>query len=523
MNAHPPFTESGIPVDEVRSRFDELQRKLVPLWQMIGRSDPGGPLEDANTIVVVPSLNVDVPRTSAVQQAYEERFLFLLFLLRQPNLRLIYVTSQTIQPEIIDYYLHILPGVIISNARKRLSLVSPLDGSARPLTQKLLERPRLIQHMRALIPDLDRAHMVPYNTTDLERELALRLGIPMYAADPRFFAFGTKSGCRRIFAEEGVPHPLGCEELCSAEDVVEAIASMRAIKPSLGQVIVKLNEGVSGLGNAVVDLQGLPEAGTAGERAALAERLLSMRFELASLTYELYIAKLGERGAIVEELIRGDEIESPSAQLRVTPLGEVELLSTHDQLLGGPSGQSYLGARFPANPAYGPLIIREAAKIGRRFAREGIVGRFAIDFVVVRSAGGVWAPYAIEVNLRKGGTTHPFLTLQYLTDGSYDAGTGVFTTSRADQKCYVASDHVESPLYRVFTPDDLFDIVSRHRLHFDHTSQSGVVLHMMSGVGDSARLGVTAIADTPEEADALYTRLVTVLDEEARSALHPNA
>jgi hypothetical protein len=37
-------------------------------------------------------------------------------------------------------------------------------------------------------------------------------------------------------------------------------------------------------------------------------------------------------------------------QLRITPDGRVELLSTHDQLLGGPSGQSYLGCMFPADP-----------------------------------------------------------------------------------------------------------------------------------------------------------------------------
>ena len=216
------------------------------------------------------------------------------------------------------------------------------------------------------------------------------------------------------------------------------------------------------------------------------------------------------------ELIRGEALHSPSAQLRISPLGEVELLSTHDQMLGGPSGQSYLGAIFPANPEYSAMIMREAAKIGDRFAGEGIVGRFAIDFVVVRTAGGQWEPYAIEVNLRKGGTTHPYLTLQYLTDGIYDAEAGVFRTARGNEKCYVASDHVESPLYRAFTADALFDIVSAHRFHFDHTSQTGVVLHMISGVGSSGRLGVTAIDNSPEEADALYQRFVAMLDEEAR-------
>jgi hypothetical protein len=192
------------------------------------------------------------------------------------------------------------------------------------------------------------------------------------------------------------------------------------------------------------------------------------------------------------------------------------MLSTHDQILGGPGGQTYLGARFPAQPEYSWPIMREAAKIGRRFAREGIVGRFAVDFVVVRSAGGAWEPYAIEINLRKGGTTAPYLTLQYLTDGSYDAEAGVFTTARGARKCYVASDHVESPAYRLFTVDDLFDIVSRHRLHFDHTSQSGVLLHMMSAVGGLGQFGATAICDTPAEADALYDRFLKVLDEEAR-------
>ena len=69
--------------------------------------------------------------------------------------------------------------------------------------------------------------------------------------------------------------------------------------------------------------------------------------------------------------------------MRVTPLGKVELLSTHDQLLGGPSGQSYFGCMFPADPGYATAITREAAKVGERLASEGVIGRFAIDFVAV--------------------------------------------------------------------------------------------------------------------------------------------
>src|SRR6266542_638105 len=378
----------------------------------------------------------------------------------QPRARLIYVTSQTILPSIIDYYLDLLPGVIPSHARPRLFLLSPLDGSVRPLSDKLLARPRLIERIRSLIMDPDRAHLVPFNTTNREKELALRLGIPMYGADPKFFALDTKSGCRKIFMEENVPHPLGYENLSSKEDVVKAIAQMRARKPSIKQVMVKLNEGVSGEGNAVIDLTGLPAPGNSKEVAMLEERLRAMQFELEGVTYDSYMKNLEERKAVVEEHIMGEEFRSPSVQLRITPLGAVDLLSTHDQLLGGPSGQSYLGCVFPADTSYAPLITREAAKVGRRLAKEGVIGRFALDFVVVRSTGK-WEPYAIEINLRKGGTTHPFLTLQFLTDGTYDPDTAIFTASNGRQKFFVASDHVESSAYRTLTPDDLFDIVVR--------------------------------------------------------------
>jgi hypothetical protein len=505
------FMSESKPAADSQNQFNRLQKKLVPLWKSIECFN-----QDPQTIVVVPSLSVDLAGAGAVVQAYEERFLFLLLLLRQPRARLIYVTSQTILPSIIDYYLDLLPGVIPSHARPRLFLLSPLDASVRPLTEKLLERPRLIERIRSLILDPDRAHLVPYNTTNREKELALQLGIPMYGADPVYFPLGTKSGCRKIFLEENVAHPLGHENLGSKEEVIGAIMQMRARKPSIKQVLVKLNEGVSGEGNALVDLTGLPSPGDSKERAAIDERLRGMQFELRETTYDAYMKKLQERKGIVEERIMGEEFRSPSVQLRITPLGTVELLSTHDQLLGGPSGQSYLGCVFPADTGYAGLITQEAAKIGKRLAKEGVIGRFALDFVVVRS-NEKWDAYAIEINLRKGGTTHPFLTLQFLTDGTYDPQTAIFTAPNGQQKFFVASDHVESPLYRTLTPDDLFDIVVRHNLHFNQTRQTGVVFHMMSALGELGRTGLTAVGNSHEEAGELYKRAVAVLDQETQS------
>jgi hypothetical protein len=205
--------------------------------------------------------------------------------------------------------------------------------------------------------------------------------------------------------------------------------------------------------------------------------------------------------------------------MRLTPLGEVELLSTHDQMLGGPSGQSYLGAIFPANPQYSGIIIRDGLKVGERLAKEGILGRFAIDFVVVKNTAGEWESYAIEINLRKGGTTAPFLILQYLSDGDYNPETGVFLTGKSQPRYYVASDHVEAENFRLFTTDHLFDIVSTYQLHFNHATQTGVVMHLISDIGELGRVGVTAIGDSPDQARRLFQDFISVLHQEAEKLM----
>src|SRR5438105_11425548 len=126
-------------VPDSQAEFDRLQKKLVPLWKSIERFN-----QDPQTIVVVPSMSVDAIGSGAVMQAYEERFLFLLLLLRQPRARLIYVTSQTVLPSVIDYYLGLLPGVIPSHARQRLFLISPLDLSVLSVSLNILDRPRRV-------------------------------------------------------------------------------------------------------------------------------------------------------------------------------------------------------------------------------------------------------------------------------------------------------------------------------------------------------------------------------------------
>jgi hypothetical protein len=158
--------------------------------------------------------------------------------------------------------------------------------------------------------------------------------------------------------------------------------------------------------------------------------------------------------------------------------------------------------------------------VGEVLRKMGVLGRFAIDFVVVRR-GQTWTSYAIEVNLRKGGTTHPFLTLQFLTDGRYQPDTALFMTPAGRERHLVATDHLEDPSLRGLRLDDLFDLVARTGIHFDQARQTGVVFHMISCLTELGRVGMTAVGESPASARAIYDHAERILLKEARSSIAP--
>ncbi|HEY9640031.1 MAG TPA: carboxylate-amine ligase, partial [Coleofasciculaceae cyanobacterium] len=335
---------------ELSERFHQLQTRLGDRWQPSGEED--------SDILIVPSLSLDQQELQKVKGVhhYEERLLFSLIRLQNPRSRLIYVTSQPIHPSVIDYYLQLLPGVPFSHARDRLLLFCTYDASLKPLTQKILERPRLMARLRYAIRK-ERAYMTCYNSTPWERELALQLEIPLLALDPDLLYWGTKSGSREIFREAQVPCPDGSGLVWNADDLAAAAAALWERNPELQRIVVKLNEGFSGGGNALLTLKPLqqvaPGSGSSAERAAaIRDRFLNLSFQTDTETWEHFSSRIPELGAIVEAFVEGQEKRSPSVQGNITPTGEVEILSTHDQILGGPDGQIFLGCYFPADEAY---------------------------------------------------------------------------------------------------------------------------------------------------------------------------
>ncbi|MDH3689090.1 MAG: peptide ligase PGM1-related protein [Gammaproteobacteria bacterium] len=504
------FPEPNSP-QELRC-FAQLQKRLAPLFRSV-LPDPRA----ARTVLVNPSLSLD---TEVIEKIvglphYEERLLCMLLLLRLPRTRIVYVTSTPVDPSIIDYYLHLLPGIPGIHARKRLMMLSCQDPSTREtLTEKLLARPRLLEKLSAAIGDPDIAHMTCFNATDKERTLAVRLDIPIFANDPALQHLGSKSGSRHVFGAAGVLMPPGYEDLRDANDIAESLAELKRIDTDLRRAAVKLEFGTSGEGNAVLDLSDAPKDRSLVTwiRNQLPQRL---RFEEPSMTWERYQAKFEQMGGVVEAWIEGRSKRSPSVQCRITPLGNLEMISTHDQVLGGPSRQIFLGCTFPADEAYRLQIQEEGLKIANELKQRSALGRFGIDFVSVPKDGR-WEHYAIEINLRKGGTTHTFRTLQFLTDGHYDTETGLFLTPGGDPLFYKASDNLKNERYKSLAPEDLMDIAVEHGLHFSAVAQEGTFFHLIGALSGFGKLGLVCVAGSPQAASQLFENTISVLDTETR-------
>ncbi len=496
---------------EELARFATLQARTPELYRTLGRD-----ARIPQTVVIVPSLSMD-PRELAKITGfyhYEERMLVNLMLLRQPRTRIVYVTSHRLDPVVVDYYLSMLPGIPNSHARQRLVMLDCNDRSTQSLSQKILARPRLIRRIRHEIDDPDRAHLVCFNSTPWERSLAVQLDLPLHSVDPELSDLGTKSGCREVFRSAGVQLPFGFERLSTPQEIAEGLAEIKRRDPAARRAVVKLNEGFSGEGNALFYYE--PTDGDLAEAELtqrLKDRLPTLKFEAPHESWPSFEAKFAEMQGVVEAFVEGEHKVSPSVQCRVNAVGEAQVISTHDQVLGGPSGQVFLGCTFPAVDAYRMPIQSSGAKVAQVLAERGVIGRFGIDYVSVEGPQG-WEHYAIEVNLRKGGTTHPFLTLKFLTNGTYNLEDGLFYAPSGKPKYYFSTDTLQEDRYIGLSAQDLVDIAVFNDVHFHGPTERGVVFHLIGALSEFGKVGVVSIGDNPQQARFLYKQALQVLDQE---------
>ena len=412
--------------------------------------------------------------------ALEHRYLLsYLLLARHPTCEVVFLTCADPGRATLDYYASLVPEPLRDNARRRFRCVSLDDRGPRAVAAKLLDRPDLLEALRVSFGDRP-VLIEPWIVTADEVAVAVALQGSINGADPDLLPLAYKSAGRRLFAEAGVPMPIGCEDIHTAEDVVAAAKRIRTARPAATRALVKLDDSGAGDGNALLDLTG----------DVLAQVHALPAWYHADLSH----------GAVVEELIAGQGFTSPSVQVDIRPGGLVEVLSTHEQHLGGPNCQVYLGCRLPADPDHAALVAQYGRRIGESLAAAGVLGRFGVDFAVVRDSAGRPAAYALEINLRKGGTTHPYLTLRNLAPGWYDMEQGRWVCMDGTERGYVSTDNLLDSAWVGRDPGSVIGAIQAAGLAFDHASRTGVVLHMLSGLAIDGRLGLTAIGTSADDA-----------------------
>ena len=65
------------------------------------------------------------------------------------------------------------------------------------------------------------------------------------------------------------------------------------------------------------------------------------------------------------------------------------------------------------------------------------------------------------------------------------------------------------------TPEELFDIVTLHRLHYNQATGRGVLFHMLGALSEHGKIGLTAIGNSREDAEGLYRNTLEMLNRES--------
>lgn len=482
--------------------------------------------------VVLNSLTYDVKGIRAIQgvEHYVSRYLgpVVLEALLNPNVSYIYPTIFTIaDSEVLHYAEPVLqlmsrqdPGFNLSEARQNL-----LDRIQRPQVtrsegwlgeQILADSDYQAQLMESL--EGRTAYAELYYATDSDSFLLNGLGLPVYGNPTATMSLGSKSGNKDVFERAGVPMARGKGYLTNrrqfAEEVYRLLSSY-----GVSEFMVKLDEGASGLGNARFDLS--PDT-----LAFIEQRRQEAQGQTAGGVFDIYLGAFAQTQAdivsrieedlynqlrpanpeatsrsfwdeefayqgqgIVEEF-RSGVVSSPSGQGRVNisvdSRGRVEVVSTHEQIL---AGQVFQGSVFPADESYRTELESYTARVAEVLAEDGFIGDFGVDFLLFEDGSLM----AVEINMRRGGTSHPQFQRQVLQQ--FDPSLNLV---------YRSTDTHKSDRLRDYdSVDDFLASEEVQSVLFDFERGEGVFFHFAGAIADG-KVGYTAHAATPERAQEIF-------------------
>jgi len=510
----------------VAGRRIRLQRQQLKNWQK--RRQKKQPV----LILAVPSTNLPKAELEGVlgDMYYEHRSLWKILEVRDPSVRVLFVTSTPVSESTIKHLFEGLPQTEIKQMRRRFKIISLEDISSEYLSEKLRTRPNALEKVRQAAQRLLGEEMNGNNSilsgfiSDIHLEhLATTLGLSIKDIHPLLSYLNSKSGNREAAAEAHIPYPVGFNHNRSKNDVIHAIDSLYKKNKGKGSAFVKPNWGTSGSGiiHVPFDQLGLsPNSFTHGNRTQDLKvrqrqdqerhkkiRQFLEQAEDNGLTGEKLWARILKHGAVTENGVTHSQ--APSVQMHIEVDGKITLLSTHMQLL---SGYVYKGSRQPAytDPQLTKMLTDYALSYAKTLAKYQVIGRVSLDFFEITKPDGKIDFVFGEANIREGGTTHPRETVALLLDAYYDPSIGgLISRSTGKQVFYSMTDNfVDTETFKGVDFEKVWaKFITRpeyKQLRFNLQTGRGVKFHMLAALSPIGKIGLTAFGDSPAQAEMLF-------------------
>lgn len=461
-----------------------------------------------DTLIYVPSIALGplTRRHLTGLDYFQERNYYLAAALKESNAQIIFVLSRAMQDELLDAHLDLLRRALILSpaALARLHVLKVEQPPELSLSAALLADKKSLDRLTALLAGR-RGGFDFWTVGEDEIALSRAFDLPYIGMPAECSGADSKADSKRIFKHLGVrtPSDFGVFfDLPSLRKHASAGTFLQA-----HTLLLKLNNEEGGNGIARLRLDADFPTDDALRQAIVIDK--------SYITLSEFEEQMAVQGALVETFLT-EIIASPSVKLCIDDEGDVFCLATHDQIL---HNSMYLGCRFPADPTYRDLVSRTGLFIGRECAREGWRGIVSVDFLWTGSRGDgddrkLWA---IEINARKGATTHPYFWTRTLTGASYDADRGILEVN-GRQTVYRSAEYVTSPHLADISGSQVLRLIRHAGLEYDPDTKQGVLVHMLSCVQRHRKIGVTAIAGNHDDADRYIRDLERIIADRASAS-----
>ena len=138
--------------------------------------------------------------------------------------RVCYVTSMPIAESTIEYFLRIISTsaqMSLQDIKSKVFFVCCYDESSKKtLSQKILERPLLLQKIKKWVRPTAKSYIQCFISSNLEKEISEQLAIPLFASPWEISYWGTKAGSKKLFKKLNLPQVAPqdvSESFCNSE------------------------------------------------------------------------------------------------------------------------------------------------------------------------------------------------------------------------------------------------------------------------------------------------------------------